>query len=178
MRNNLKLLAKGDQSRTNEIHASLLSLMEKRANYQSVKDIPGVITWREFSMWFQLQGEARDKVHDAHLYHEGNTRMYEDKIGAEKPVKREITEFDELLMAKQGPLIKTAPCEYLLTKKRTERKVKMVVPIESADKFNLLFIVFENQVANFYNVDEVDEYAKMPVRVHQLKYNRELTLER
>jgi hypothetical protein len=42
--------------------------------------------------------------------------------------------------------------EYGLTKKRTEYKVEHLVPIDIPG-LDLLFVVFENQVANFYDLN-------------------------
>ena len=86
---------------------------------------PEIITWREFSDWFSREGEVRDQVHTAQLYEIGLTRIYENEP---KSVHK-------------------------LSKKRTEYRVDHLVTINVKKGLNLLFIVFENRVANFYDVD-------------------------
>ena len=66
----------------------------------------------------------RDQVHTAKLYQIGLTRIYEDSKG------------------------------HALSNKRTEYKVDHFVNIDVKPGLNLLFIVFENRVANFYDVDK------------------------
>tara|TARA_B110000285_G_C14859233_1_gene483736 strand:+ start:257 stop:439 length:183 start_codon:yes stop_codon:yes gene_type:complete len=43
--------------------------------------------------------------------------------------------------------------QYSLTSKRTEYKVEHLVPIDGIPGLNLMFIVFENCVANFYDMN-------------------------
>jgi hypothetical protein len=62
---------------------------------------PQIITWREFSEWFSMEGEVRDQVHSAQLYEIGLTRIYEED---DKQTHR-------------------------LSKKRTEYKVEHFLPI-------------------------------------------------
>ena len=38
------------------------------------------ITWKEFVEWFQDQGDTREQVHNAQMFHTGLTRMIEDKL--------------------------------------------------------------------------------------------------
>ena len=38
---------------------------------------PEVITWKEFLIWLQEQGNARDLVHNAQMYQVGLTRLEE-----------------------------------------------------------------------------------------------------
>ena len=85
---------------------------------------PEVITWREFSAWFMKEGDSRDKVHSAQLYQMGMTRIYENERKK----------------------------EYSLTTKRTEYKVRHITPIDGIPGLDLLFVVFENCVANIYDI--------------------------
>ena len=86
---------------------------------------PENITWKEFQIWFQGEGEQRDLVNDAQLHQIGLTRIEE-----------ELT--------------------YDLSKKRVEPKIELIIPITlSSPNANLLFIVFENRVAKFFNLEDM-----------------------
>jgi hypothetical protein len=60
--------------------------------------------------------------------------------------------------------------EYSLTKKRTEYKVTHLVPVDLPG-LELMFVVFENSVANFYDV------GRGMKQVHQLEYEREFEVD-
>lgn len=84
---------------------------------------PENITWKEFQLWFQGEGEARDMVHDAQLHQIGMTRIEEEQT-------------------------------YDLSKKRVEPKIEMMIPITLSNA-HLLFIVFENRLAKFFNLEDM-----------------------
>lgn len=61
--------------------------------------------------------------------------------------------------------------EYPLTEKRTEYKVDHIVPIDGIPGLDLLFVVFENCVANIYDIN------RDMLLVHQLEYDREFDID-
>ena len=97
---------------------------------------PDIVTWKDFISWFASQGEVRDKVHNAQLFKQGLTRIYQ---------VTNIEQADETEGAQDT--------EFKLYDKRTEYKVQSIIPCQVDKGLNLLFIVFDNQVANFYDVD-------------------------
>ena len=84
-----------------------------------------IITWKEFQDWFQLQGEIRDQVHNAQMFETGQTRIQEGNT-------------------------------FQLSNKRVEPKIEIMLPIFSKKSdANLVFIVFENRKAIFFNQEDM-----------------------
>lgn len=110
--------------------------------------VPGRITWEEFVTWFFRKGTERQQLHDCQMYKQGVTRLYESKIPVAHKNGREHegcrVHPDEAQMKAN---------EYLLTCKMTEHRVRHMLPITLFEgKLNLLLVVFENNVANFYDM--------------------------
>lgn len=104
-------------------------------------DIPGYITWDDFTAWFQRLGEQRDNLHKAWHHQPEVTRLFEFFLP------------------------NSIDSEYSLTHKIAKKDVELMLHFNSSGH-DIIFVVFENRTGSFFELKQTNQHLKLIQNFH------------